>query len=1004
MRFTCRVLLIVLTGLVAGSTTAFAQAVVTGVVKDASGAVLPGVTVEAASPALIEKVRSAVTDGSGQYRIIDLRPGTYDVAFSLTGFSGMKREGIVLEGTATVVVNADLKVGSVTETVTVTGAAPLVDVQGVAAEHSVPRELLESVPTSRTIHAVATLIPGLTVIGGSANPSVADVGGSALSFTPQAAIHGGVASDQRQLMQGLPLSATAVNNTTNLQINIASIQELTIDTAGLSAEDNSGGVRLNIVPREGGNQFHTTFYVDGSGPSLESSNYTDSLAARGYPTPNPAKPLNKAYTFNPAIGGPLIKDALWFYGAVNRARQSTYVAIAPNQNAGNPNAWTYVPDPNAPFPILDVLSYGENVRLTWQATPKNKLAFYSDTQFHCGCPNAAAAQAPEAQPAQSNPTMRFASVTYTAPLTNRLVFDVAALSRFERSLTTDQLGLDPALVPVVDNGTGITYRNLATEGANNRSTNEDLRGTLSFVTGAHSLRAGFQSEWGNHQPVSTLGTSNLTYRFTNGTPNQITEFSDPRSSTTLVNELGLFVQDRWTINHLTLTGGLRFDYYHTFFPDQTLGPVPFAPTRNIAFPAGDGAQLKDVTTRMGAAYDVFGNGKTAVKVSLNKYLSAMNTGSPGVSLYSFGYALNPINRVATSTTRSWNDANKNFIPDCNLQLATANGECGALANSGFGQPITTNTYDPAMLNGWGNRMYNWEFLTGIQQQVLNRLSVEVTYVRRSFGNTLVTDNLATAASDFTPFSIVAPVDPRLPNGGGYTIAGLYDVKPASFGLTNNFTTLASSYGPVIRTWQGVDAAVSVRALSGLTLQGGLSTGSTFQDLCALKTALPEYTRALSTPFPATSPSDPWCSFSTAWLTQVKGLGTYAVPKVGAQISLSWQSMPGPQIAANYAVPNAAIVPSLGRSLSGGASSVTTNLIEPGTLYGERMNQVDVRFSKVFRFAGHGRLSANLDLYNAFNASTVIIQNDTYSPTTTSWQTPQTVLAPRLIKVGAQFDF
>ncbi|MES1256618.1 MAG: hypothetical protein ABUS56_13465, partial [Acidobacteriota bacterium] len=301
-------------------------------------------------------------------------------------------------------------------------------------------------------------------------------------------------------------------------------------------------------------------------------------------------------------------------------------------------------------------------------------------------------------------------------------------------------------------------------------------------------------------------------------------------------------------------------------------------------------------------------------------------------------------------------------------------------------------------------MYNWEVLAGVQQQVLDRVSVDVTYIRRSFGNTLVTDNLAVAPSDFTAFSIVAPVDPRLPNGGGYPIAGLYDVSAAKFGLTNNFTTLASHYGDVVRTWQGVDAAVSVRAMHGLTLQGGLSTGRTFQDLCGLKDTLPEYTRALSTPFPATSPTDPWCSYGSAWLTQVKGLGSYAVPKVGAQVSVAWQSMPGPQIAANYAVPNAAVVPSLGRSLSGSATNVTTNLIAPGTLYGERMNQVDIRFAKVFRFAGHGRISANLDLYNAFNASTVIIQNDTYSPTTSSWQTPQTVLAPRLIKLGAQFDF
>ena len=1007
VRSLLRAACLVLAGLALGPSTVLAQAVIAGVVKDASGAVLPGVTVEAASPALIEKVRSAVTDGSGQYRITDLRPGSYDVTFSLTGFSAVKREGIVLAGTATAQINADLKVGAVAETITVSGASPLVDVQGVAAEHSLPHELLESVSTARTIHTMATLIPGMNIQGGSTNPQVSDVGGSALSFTPQAAIHGGVAGDQRQLIQGLPLAATAAGNTTNFQINIGSIQELTIDTAGMSAEDNSGGVRMNIIPREGGNQFHTYIYADGSGPSLQSSNYNDDLKARGFPTPNPAKPLNKAYTFNPAIGGPIVKDSLWFYGAVNRARQSTYVAIAPNLNVGNPNAWTYAPDPNGTFPILDVLFYGENARLTWQASPKNKLAFYYDTQVRCACPNAGAAQAPESQPSQINPIMRFMSVTYAAPLSNRLVLDAAVVSRIERTVTTNTVNVDPSIVPVVDNGTGITYRNLATEGQNFLNQNQDVRGTLSFVTGAHSLKTGFQSEWASNRPYNSLGATNLTYRFTNGVPNQLTEFADPRASTTLHNDVGAFVQDRWTVKRLTLSGGLRFDYYHTFFPDQTLGPVTFAPTRNISFPAADGANLKDFTWRMGAAYDVFGNGKTAVKVSLNRYLNAMNTGTPGTGVYNLGFQLNPINRVATSTTRNWTDTNKNFSPDCNLLNPAANGECGALANAGFGQPITTLNYDSALLNSWNKRLYNQEFLVGAQQQVLDRMSVDVTYIRRVYGNYIVTDNLATAPSDFQTFSIVAPLDSRLPGGGGYTISGLYDLNPAKFGQVNQVTTLASNYGDLVRTWQGVDIVTSIRALAGLTFQGGISSGQIHQNNCAISATLPEWVQTGGTgvaSFSAISPTSAWyCDFTTPYLTQFKGLGSYTLPKVGAQIAVAVQSNPGPVISANLNVTNALALPSLGRNLSGG--SATVNLVAPGALYGERMNDVDLRLSKVFKFAGHGRFSANLDLFNTFNASTTVVQNDTFSTTTAAtWQTPLTVIAPRLIKLSAQFDF
>ena len=999
-----RLVLIVLAA-VATPSVLFAQAVVTGVVKDASGAVLPGVTVEAASPALIEKVRSATTDGSGQYRIVDLRPGSYDVSFTLAGFSTVKREGIVLAGTATVTVNADLKVGAVTETITVTGASPLVDVQGVASEHSITRELLDSVPTGRTVHTMATLIPGLTVQGGSSNPNVADVGGSAIAVTPQAMIHGGSASDQRLLMDGLPIAAMGVSNATNFQINIASIQELTIDTAGLSAEDNSGGVRLNIVPREGGNQFRATVFADGSGPSLQSSNYTDDLKARGFPQPNPIKPLQTAYTINPAVGGPIMKDKLWFYAAVNRVHNATYVAVYPNKNAGNMNAWTYVPDPNGTFPSLDSLLYGENGRLTWQATPKNKLAFYLDGQGRCACPEANAALSPEAQPSGILPNAHFASLTYTAPISSRLVLDIAALDRLDGFRRSGALPIDPAMIPVTDTGTGITYRSYASETQRLLNRNQDLRGTVSLVTGAHAIKAGFQTEWTSNDATNGVNTQSVSYRFTNGVPNSITLFADPRQSINKANESGMFLQDRWTLKRLTLTGGLRYDFYNSYFPDQTAGPVLLAPTRNISFPAADGVRWHDITYRTGAAYDVMGNGKTAVKVSLNKYLAAMNTGTGTIGGYSFGAPLNPVNRVAISTTRSWNDANKNFTPDCNLLLATANGECGALANSSFGQAVVSTTYDPSILTGWGNRQYNTEFVAGVQQQVLERLAVEVSYLHRSYGNFVLTDNLSVAPSDFTQFSMVAPVDARLPNGGGQTISGLYDVNPGKFGQTNNFVTLSKNYGDVSHTWQGVDVSTNIRAMKGLTFQAGISTGSTAQDTCGVRALLPEWAQnGANSAFNATGPTIPYCNFSTLWLTQFKGLGTYNVPKVDVQVSAGFQSMPGPLVTADFNATNAFTQASLGRPLAGSVANVPVNLIPTGTLYGERMNTLDMRFSKLFHFAGRGRLSLNMDVFNTLNASTVIIQNNAYSPTTSTWQTPQTVIAGRLIKFGAQFDF
>ena len=999
-----RFALVIFAWVTVGSSAAWAQAVVTGVVRDTSGGVLPGVTVEAASPALIEKVRTAVSDGTGQYRIVDLRPGTYTVTFSLTGFNTVKREGITLSGSGTVVVNGDLKIGSVEETITVTAATPLVDVQSVASERAISRDLLDAVPTGRTVQNIATLIPGMseaTVVSGTTLPS-ADVGGSGMGGLQQVSIHGGSVNDQRVLMDGLPLN-TVSGNLSGFLSNIGSTQEFSIDTSAVSAEDNAGGVRINIIPREGANVFHATIYGDATGPALQSDNYTADLAARGFPQPNPTKTMKESYTFNPAGGGAIAKDTLWFYAAVNRNHSQTYTSIYPNQNLGNPNG-LYVADTTKPQAIFDTLVYGENGRLTWQINPKSKFAVYYDAQVRCICPQATATVSPEAQSWTFYPNQHFISGTYTAPVTNKLLLQAAVLDRLEGWGRRLSPLTNPTAISVTDTVSGITTGSFGpAEYSEAKSRNRNAVASASLVLGAHALKAGFADQW-ETAPNSNYVTSpqGVNYTYANNVPTSLTEWADPRAYATQSNSIGLFFQDRWTVKRLTLSGGIRYDSFHTYYDAQTLGPIPAIPTRNLSFPEGDGVNWKDITYRLGGAIDVFGDGKTAVKASINKYLGAQ------FSSGQFGQSLNPALRIALSTTRSWSDANKNFVPDCNLQLPTANGECGALSNTAFGQSTFATSYDPAILNGWGIRDYNWEFAGSVQHQLLPRLSLEVGFFRRSYGNFKVTDNLAVAASDFTSFSIVAPVDSRLPNGGGQTISGLYNVNPNKFGQTNNLVTMASNYGTQTLRWQGFDLSASVRAWAGLTFQGGLSTGSTLNDNCDVLAQLPELgLPSMNSGFaPAGATTTPYCHTTTPYgaLTSVKGLGTYLVPRVGLQLSAALQSSPGQPIAANFNATNAFTQPSLGRPLAGNAANVSVNLVAPGVLYTERANQIDLRVGKIFRFAGRGKVSANLDLFNLLNSSPVVLQNNNFATNTTVWQTPQNILPARLIKFSAQFDF
>src|SRR6195256_1027219 len=193
MRSSVRIL-VLLAAIVLVPTAALAQAVIAGAVKDSSGGVLPGVTVEAASPALIEKTRTAVSDGTGQYRIEDLRPGVYTVTFTLQGFTGYKREGIELTGSFTATVNADLKVGSVSETITVTGETPIVDVQSARRQTTLSNDVVRSIPNTRNYNSMVAPVPGVIT-------NINDV--STGIVTTQFPIHGGRANESRMTVDGL---------------------------------------------------------------------------------------------------------------------------------------------------------------------------------------------------------------------------------------------------------------------------------------------------------------------------------------------------------------------------------------------------------------------------------------------------------------------------------------------------------------------------------------------------------------------------------------------------------------------------------------------------------------------------------------------------------------------------------------------------------------------------------------------------------------------------------
>jgi hypothetical protein len=328
-----------------------------------------------------------------------------------------------------------------------------------------------------------------------------------------------------------------------------------------------------------------------------------------------------------------------------------------------------------------------------------------------------------------------------------------------------------------------------------------------------------------------------------------------------------------------------------------------------------------------------------------------------------------------------------------------------MSNANFGQPIPSATVDPAILRGWGKRGYNWEFSTSVQRQLAPKLSVDIGYFRRWYGNFIAIDNLATSAADYSPFSITAPVDPGLPNGGGYVISGLYDLNPDKVGAVNNYFTFADNFGKTIEHWNGIDVGVNMRLSRSAMLQAGISTGRTVTDNCAVTDRAPEAIwgssavgQSGSVSLATTPTSGPYCYQNSGFQTQVKGFGSYIIPKINVQTSASFSSTPGATIAANYTATNAAIAPTLGRNLSGGAANATVNLVAPGQMYGDVLNNLDVRIAKIF--GGARKTSLNLDLFNITNANPVLTENSSYAV----WRRPQSILQPRFAKFSVQFDF
>jgi hypothetical protein len=924
---------------------AIAQSAIAGVVRDSSGAVLPGVTVEASSPALIEKVKSATTNETGQYRIVDLRPGVYTVSFKLPGFNTVVRENIELESNFTAPINVEMRIGSLEESITVTGESPVVDVQTSGRREVVSQELIESLPTGRNFQLLAGTVPAVST-------GVFDVGGSSTMWTGGSLLtHGSQTRDSRTLIDGMVADAMfAGGQCSCIYDNEAQTQEVSVQVSGGSAENQTGGVLVNRVPKTGGNQYRGEFVGLYSNSALQADNIDEDLNARGIRI---GDELYKLYDLNYSMGGPIVQDRLWFFVSGRNNAYNNYVA-----NAFNPDG-TRAVDDNI------VKSFPG--RITGQATKNDKFTVLFDwankVRGHRGL---SATVSPEASDRQTQPASHIAQAKWTRTQSSKLLLEagytntyIGSLFKYQPDIPLATCRSAFAACPAGTNYGNIAKQDLilntrwsasmptavATAPAHQPGTSHVVVASLSYVSGAHNLKVGLQNRSGWLKDLRRDINGDIVQQYRNGVPSQVQVLNTPLNNRVDLNaDFGIYAQDTWTMRRITLNPGVRFDYFNSEVPAASAPAGRFVPERTFEA-IKNVPNWKNVSPRFGAAYDLFGNGKTAIKGNIGIYLQSEGTG--------FANTYNP--QIFSTDIRTWSDLNRDDIAQEN--------ELGPTSNLTFGIRRNQNA-DPDI-----NRPYQWLGDIGIQHELRPGLAVAVGYNRRSYKELIWTDNLAISHSDYT---LLTTPDPR---GNGEPLP-VYNLDRAKLGLVNELDT---NSGVNTRVYNGFDVSFNYRLPKGGTIFGGTSTGHVIAGTCEVDD--PNNLR--------------FCEqgdYDIPMATQFKLAGSYPVVW-DLRVSATIQSTPGAERSIIYQVTRTQI-PTLTQA------SVNVRLNEPGSEFNDRVNQLDFSVTRTFR-SGRFVFRPEMSLFNALNANAVLTQTNTYGP---ALGNAITILPARLLRFGLYMDF
>jgi carboxypeptidase family protein len=926
-----RYLWIVAAIVLAAARPALAQSAIAGVVRDPSGAVLPGVTVDASSPALIEGSRTAVTDGAGQYTIADLRPGVYVVSFALTGFRGVKREGIVLPTSFTATVNAELSIGALEEAITVTGASPLVDVQRSVSQSVMTRETLDTIPTGKDPFAVGQLIAGVTT-------STPDVGGTQIMQQPTLQVHGSSNNDNVFMVDGVQIQHMGFGgNQTGFYFNDGLMEEISYQTSSLPAEAPVGGVQINMIPRDGGNTFHGSLFSTAAGSGMQANNLDTDLLGLGFKIQNR---VDSVYDVNATLGGPIRKDRLWFFGTFRRWSANNFLG----------NTFTSTGEQA----IDDQHISDGTIRLTWQASRRNKLSLHYDRsiKWRGHRPNnwlSANLNDPISDVVQTTQLNYIGEIKWSSPITNRLLADASVFS-LPINYT---LGFEPDAAP--DAVATFDQIRSAISGVSPRMDTNSARmntyaGSVSYVTGSHSLKMGAQVRTGWSQELFTMHGDILQIT-SNGVPNSVRRVNTPSGHKETGVNSALFAEDAIRIGRFTLNPGVRYERFVMSIPAQSAPAGTWVPARDFA--AQDGiVNWNTVSPRLGVSWDASGDGRTAVKGGISRYDRL-----EGITI------IQPLNqRNIAFELCPWSDTNHDLIAQ--------NDEIAFARCSGSLQPTLGNV-DPNL-----KRPHQWEYTVMVQRQVGSRTAVSLGYYGRRFGDLYTTVNAAVPSTAYTPVTITNPLTNQPMT--------VYNQDPATRGAVRNVVTTVPA---LEQHYNGVEAQVNTRLRRG-TVFGGFTIGRDYGDQDTTSSC-----SGCASDF--NNPNNlinnrGAVGFDSTY--QIRGGFSWRLPS-DVQLSASVREATG--------LPQTRIYP-VTTSIVPGLTQVTQNVqaAPRGDFRYPWVNLVDVRVARSFA-AGTTRIEPTLDLYNLFNNNAVTNAVTTIGP---ALGRPSAIVMGRLLRIGGRITF